>query len=68
MGDTLAPNINTTNLGTYNYWVSQTTNGCESARTKIIVNIIPNPNPPNVNNIEYCQNFTAIPLSAIGTN
>ena len=68
MGDTLAPNINTTNLGTYNYWVSQTTNGCESARTKIIVNIIPNPNPPNVNNIEYCQNSAAVPLSAIGTN
>ena len=33
MGNTLASNISTTNLGTYKYWFSQTTNGCESART-----------------------------------
>jgi gliding motility-associated-like protein len=68
LGSVSAPNINTANLGTYNYWVSQTTNGCESARTKITVNIIPNPNPPNVSDVEYCQNSTAVALSAIGTN
>lgn len=68
MGDTLAPTINTANLGTYNYWVSQTTNGCESARAKITVNIIPNPNPPIVNDLQYCQNSTALPLAATGSN
>lgn len=68
IGDTLAPTVTTNNLGTFNYWVSQTTNGCESARSKITVNIVSNPNPPIVNNIQYCQNSTAVPLSANGTN
>lgn len=68
MGSVSAPIINTANLGTYNYWVSQTVNGCESARAKITVNIIPNPIVPLVSNVQYCQNSTASPLTASGIN
>ena len=68
LGSVSAPDINTANLGTYTYWVSQTVNGCESARAKIKVNIIANPAAPLVNHYKYCQNSTASQLTASGTN
>ena len=68
VGSSSAPNINTANLGTYTYWVSQTTNGCESARAKVTVNIIANPTAPLVNNYQYCQNSTVSQLVASGIN
>ncbi|MFQ3575581.1 MAG: glycosyl hydrolase family 8 [Cytophagales bacterium] len=50
--NTTAPTPSTANAGTQNFWVSQTLNGCESARAQITVNvnIIPaTPNPSSNN-------------------
>jgi hypothetical protein len=55
-------------VGSKDYWVTETVNGCESSRTKITVNIIPIPVAPLVTNYQYCQNSTANQLTANGTN
>ena len=39
-GNATAPIPSTASIGTTNYYVSQTVNGCESARTQIVVNIV----------------------------
>lgn len=39
IADATAPIPSTTTVGTTSYWVSQTTNGCESPRAEIVVNI-----------------------------
>ena len=59
---TAAPGITT-------YYVSQTVNGCESARDSIVCQVFAIPAPPIVASpLTYCQNSTAIPLTATGTN
>lgn len=59
----------TSSLGSFDYYVSQTTNGCESARSVITVEIISTENAPDViSPLNYCQNETANPLTAIGTD
>ena len=52
--------------GSFYYYVSQvnTSTGCESPRAKITVSVKPAPAAPIVENVNYCQNNTAIPLSA----
>ncbi len=61
------PIPSTATAGTTTYYVSQTDNGCESARTPITVTVNSLPNPPTVNNVSYCQNDVPWPLSASGT-
>ncbi|MEL7121339.1 MAG: gliding motility-associated C-terminal domain-containing protein [Bacteroidota bacterium] len=46
------PNIATTQLGINSYWVSQTVNGCEGARTELIYEIIDLPASPQVDEID----------------
>ena len=59
----------TTNAGTFNFYVSQTINGCEGPRAMITVIINPTPGPPSINGgAIYCTGQTAITLSAIGSN
>jgi hypothetical protein len=66
---TTAPTPSTTTAGTTSYWVSQTVNGCESARTKIDVTINATPATPSITTpISYCQNATVSALTATGTN
>lgn len=56
---------NTGAAGTTNYYVSQTVNGCESARTAIAVTVNDSPATPAVSAApSYCQNQTATALSA----
>jgi hypothetical protein len=43
MGSTTAPTPSTTNTGSTNYYVSQTTTGCESSRSMISVTVIASP-------------------------
>ena len=52
--------------GSTNYYVSQTNtvNGCESPRAAIIVTVNPLPTAPIVSNVNYCNNETAVPLTA----
>ncbi len=68
ISDTLPPIVDTSVLGSKDYWITETVNGCESSRTKITVNIISIPTAPLVNNYQYCQNSTANQLTANGTN
>ncbi|MGN6569480.1 MAG: T9SS type B sorting domain-containing protein, partial [Flavipsychrobacter sp.] len=68
VGSPVTPTPSTNTPGTYDYYVSQTVNGCESDRTHITVTIKPKPNKPSVSAVTYCQNDPAIPLSAGGVN
>jgi large repetitive protein len=68
-GVSTAPTPSTSATGTTSYWVSQTNaSGCEGPRSKIDVNINALPGAPVVTTpITYCQNSTAIALTATGT-
>ncbi len=68
-GSSSAPVPNTATVGSTTYYVSQTTSGCESPRAAITVNITAAPTAPAVTTpVTYCQNSTAVPLTATGTN
>lgn len=68
-GSSTAPTPSTATAGTFSYYVSQTVNGCESARSRIDVVVKAKPSPPTVtSSISYCQNDAASVLSASGTN
>ncbi len=67
-GTATAPTPSTTTAGSTNYYVSQTTTGCESPRALITVNITALPAAPVVSTpVTYCQNVTAVPLTATGS-
>ncbi len=64
-GSSLAPIPNTASAGTINYYVSQTVNTCESARTSIAVVINHAPAMPTTTSAPtYCQNQAAVALTA----
>jgi gliding motility-associated-like protein len=66
-GNTSAPTPSTTNAGTFNFYVSQTTNGCEGPRAVISVVVLPTPALPIVATpVNYCQTATSVPLTATG--
>ncbi|WP_460951834.1 Ig-like domain-containing protein [Spirosoma daeguense] len=61
----IAPRPTTTQAGTINYYVSQTLNGCESARIAIPVTVRTSPTAPTVKSPTIaCQNGEQVPLSA----
>jgi len=65
---TSTPTPSTSATGTTNYYVSQTTNGCESSRALIAVTVSAPPNAPTVTTpVTYCQNAAATALTATGT-
>lgn len=68
-GSTVAPTPLSTIPGTYNYYLSQTINGCESERTTITVYIIQTPEPPETtSHIVYKHFEKTAPLTAIGND
>ena len=68
-GSTTAPTPTTATAGSTIYYVSQTTTGCESPRAAITVNVTALPLVPVVSSpVSYCQNVTAVQLSATGTS
>jgi Ig-like domain CHU_C associated/Secretion system C-terminal sorting domain len=70
-GSTTAPTPLTTALGTIIYYVSQTSaiGSCEGPRAAITVNVLAvSPAPIVTSPVTYCQNATAVPLTAMGTN
>ena len=68
IGTSVAPMPSRANVGTTNFHVSQTINGCESPRAVISVTINASPNAPGVTTpVTYCQSTTATPLVASGT-
>ncbi|MEI6823228.1 MAG: PKD-like domain-containing protein, partial [Bacteroidota bacterium] len=66
-GSSTPPTPSTATLGTTYYYVSQTVNGCESARALITVTVSSTAEAPIVTNIAYCQYSTSAPLTAIAT-
>ncbi len=68
-GGTTLPNNTTLASGTY-YVAAANTNGCESIRTPVSVNIVSTPPaaPTVTTPVTYCPNVSAAPLSAIGTD
>ena len=68
-GSSSAPMSNTTNVVTTNYYVSQTVDGCESARTLLAVTVKPLPAAPTVSSsLSYCIGETAPVLTATGSD
>jgi large repetitive protein len=69
-GSVIAPTPSTALVGTTNYYVSQTgAGGCESPRALIAVTVSITPAAPTVvSPVNYCQNATAVALTATGTN
>nr|HQE11660.1 gliding motility-associated C-terminal domain-containing protein [Flavipsychrobacter sp.] len=66
---TTAPTVNTSQTGSFTYYVAQSLNGCESNRVPVTVQVVPPAPPPTVTTpVSYCQNETAVPLSAVGQN
>ena len=69
LGSSTAPTPSTTTIGNTNYFVSQSTYGCESPRTLITVTITATTTAPSVSSpVNYCQYATATVLTATGTN
>ncbi len=65
----VAPALSSSTVGTTNYYVSQTIDGCESAsRSAIAVTVKPTPAAPGVTSVEYCNNAGSQQLSAAGSN
>jgi PKD repeat protein len=67
-GSTVAPIPSTTNVGTTNFYVSQSVGGCESPRAVLAVTVSPQTAAPTANAINYCQNAISTPLSISGSN
>lgn len=68
-GSTTAPTPSTATAGSITYYVSQTTGTCEGPRAPIVVTVTALPTAPTVTSpVTYCQNATATPLTATGTN
>lgn len=67
-GSSVPPTPSTGVAGTFNYYVSQTVNGCESDRQKIEVIIKPKPAKPTAASKNYCQGEFSLPLTASGSN
>ncbi|MBS1587579.1 MAG: gliding motility-associated C-terminal domain-containing protein [Bacteroidetes bacterium] len=61
-----APTPSTNTAGLFNFYVSQTQIGCESPRLAIPVTVTVKPQPPVVQELEYCQFDTAAALTANG--
>ena len=68
VGTFITPIPSTANPGTTVWYVTQTTNGCESQRVPITIIVKQRPQPPIVHDVTYCQNETAVGLTAIGQN
>lgn len=63
------PQINLEVTGSYSYYVQQISNGCESARVKIEVTVLPAvvPDPPVVTNYKDCSTGGTLDLSTLVT-
>lgn len=66
VGSNIAPTPSTSTVGTFDYYVSQKglSSGCESARQKLSVVVIPSPNSPSVSGISYCSGSTSVALTS----
>src|SRR6202000_1803834 len=68
VGTSTAPTPVTTAVGNTTYYVSSTIGTCEGPRAPLVVTVNTTPPAPTTSPVVYCQNATAVPLSATGTN
>ena len=69
IGSTSAPTPSTTATGTSTYFVTQTTDACESSRSEISVLVNAKPSKPTTTtSYVYCKDATATKLAATGSN
>ncbi len=64
----MAPIPSTEVVGTVSYFVTQSINGCESAKAEIKVTTNPTPDAPGTLALAICQNAAAPTLTASGQN
>jgi len=65
----IAPVPPTNAPGNSTYYISQTINGCEGPRAAMVVTINATPATPVITSpVFYCENNTAVPLTATGSN
>lgn len=64
----MAPVPSTENPGTVSYFVTQSSNGCESDRAELKVTTKPTPDAPGTAALAVCQNAAAPTLTATGQN
>ncbi len=64
---TTAPTPPTNQLGDFTYRVTQTTNGCESKKTDLVVSVKNTPGAPGVADLAACNNAAAPTLTAVGS-
>ncbi|GAB4047756.1 Ig-like domain-containing protein [Spirosoma litoris] len=65
-GSSTAPVVNTSQTGQTTYYISQTTNGCESPRAALTVTVAPTPTAPGVTAKVLCQFATPEAVTAVG--
>ncbi|TDB66032.1 T9SS type A sorting domain-containing protein [Arundinibacter roseus] len=63
-----APTPSTGSPGTFNFYVSQTIDGCESGRAQIVVTVKAIPAAPTVSPVSVCEGSSTGPLTATGAN
>ncbi len=69
IGSSTAPTPNTSTVGSSTYYVTQTSNGCQSLQFAITVNILANPAAPTVvSPLTYCQGAVAPQLTATSSS
>ncbi|WP_171063003.1 T9SS type A sorting domain-containing protein [Larkinella sp. C7] len=68
LGDAPKPSTNVEQGVTYIYKTTQTVDGCESDKLTVNYKVNVTPKPTVVTPVIYCQNATAKPLEATGTN
>ncbi len=66
VGSSIAPVPSTTASGTTTWYVSQTV-GCESLRAPLAVALTAPPAAPTTSPVSYCENTSAVALTATGT-
>ncbi|MVM34922.1 T9SS type A sorting domain-containing protein [Spirosoma sp. HMF4905] len=65
-GSVTAPVVSTSQTSQTTYYISQTTNGCESPRVAFTITVTPTPPAPGVTQKNICQFAPAEPVTAIG--
>ncbi|WP_338876660.1 T9SS type A sorting domain-containing protein [Spirosoma sp. SC4-14] len=65
---TITPMASTSLTGQTNYYVTQTVDGCESARASVLVTVKMQPSTPGVTSTTLCQFTDAEPIMATGQN
>lgn len=66
-GTSTVPTPNTETAGVKKFYVSQTVNGCESARAEVSIEVKSTPAPTVTTPVPYCQNEKATAVTATGT-